>query len=175
MTEIRALERHEVAGVWTIDRSETIESQYVVRNGRLERTPCHFELRGWPAGETEIDTPRLLACFDRGGASFGAFDRGGMIGAAFLDTIGRGERKDLRQLLFLHVGRRARGQGLGTDLFRRCRHAAREAGARGLYISATATENTVAFYLRRGCRLVEHPDPELFALEPEDIHLSCPA
>jgi hypothetical protein len=24
-----------------------------------------------------------------------------------------------------------------------------------------------------GCRVTTHPDPELLALEPEDIHLEC--
>ena len=48
---------------------------------------------------------------------------------------------------------------------------ARERGARLLYVSATPTENTVNFYLRRGCILATPPDPELLALEPDDIHL----
>jgi N-acetylglutamate synthase-like GNAT family acetyltransferase len=48
---------------------------------------------------------------------------------------------------------------------------ARELGAQRLYVSATESENTVDFYLRRGCRLAEEVDPALFALEPNDIHL----
>jgi hypothetical protein len=48
---------------------------------------------------------------------------------------------------------------------------ARELGARRLYISATPSENTVRFYLRRGCRVTDDVDAALFALEPEDIHL----
>jgi hypothetical protein len=43
--------------------------------------------------------------------------------------------------------------------------------ARRLYISATPSENTVNFYLRQGCVLARQIDPELFELEPEDIHL----
>jgi hypothetical protein len=44
-------------------------------------------------------------------------------------------------------------------------------GAATLYVSATSSENTVNFYLRRGCRVAAQPDEALFALEPEDIHL----
>jgi hypothetical protein len=40
-----------------------------------------------------------------------------------------------------------------------------------LYISATPSEHTIDFYLTLGCTLVDAPDPELFAREPEDIHL----
>jgi len=48
---------------------------------------------------------------------------------------------------------------------------ARELGARRLYISATPSENTVRFYLRRGCRVTDEVDAALFDLEPDDIHL----
>jgi len=51
---------------------------------------------------------------------------------------------------------------------------ARTRGARQMYVSATPSENTIHFYQRRGCLLAALPDPELFALEPEDIHLVCP-
>ncbi|MHB0442614.1 GNAT family N-acetyltransferase, partial [Klebsiella pneumoniae] len=43
----------------------------------------------------------------------------------------------------------------------------------GLYISSIPNKNTVDFYLAQGCRLADKPDPALFALEPEDIHLVC--
>jgi hypothetical protein len=62
---------------------------------------------------------------------------------------------------------------LGKRLFDLARAVARERGARQLYISATPSENTVNFYLRLGCQVAEEPDPELLALEPEDIHLVC--
>ena len=48
---------------------------------------------------------------------------------------------------------------------------ARKLGAKKLYISATPSENTVNFYLHLGCVLAKEMDPELFELEPEDIHL----
>jgi hypothetical protein len=48
---------------------------------------------------------------------------------------------------------------------------ARELGTKKLYVSAAPSENIVNFYLRQGCVLAEKADPELFELEPEDIHL----
>ena len=82
-----------------------------------------------------------------------------------------GAAKDLIQLEWLHVSRDYRGQGLGAMLIEKARGVARERGAAGLYISATPSENTVNFYRGRGATLVPTPDQELFALEPEDIHL----
>jgi GNAT superfamily N-acetyltransferase len=88
--------------------------------------------------------------------------------------VPRGEHGDLLQLEFMHVGRDYRGKGLGVKLFEQARAAAKERGARGLYISATESENTVHFYQGRGATLIAKPDPELFELEPKDIHFECP-
>jgi hypothetical protein len=62
----------------------------------------------------------------------------------------------------------------GRQLFAHAQAAAQERWARGLYISATPSTHTVGFYRSLGCRLIAEPDPELFALEPEDIHFVCP-
>jgi hypothetical protein len=48
---------------------------------------------------------------------------------------------------------------------------AKQRGAKRMYISATPSEHTINFYLRLGCKVAPEPDPELFELEPEDIHL----
>src|SRR5437763_5629078 len=40
-----------------------------------------------------------------------------------------------------------------------------------LYVSATPTRGTVDFYMSCGFEPLVTPDPELFALEPDDIHL----
>ena len=112
----------------------------------------------------------LYEAFDRGGAFFAAFEDDQLVGVAVLDTVWRTARGDLLQLEFLHVSRDYRGRGLGGRLFSNS-IAARERGARGLYISATPSENTIRFYQRRGSVVMALPDAQLFALEPEDIHL----
>jgi hypothetical protein len=40
-----------------------------------------------------------------------------------------------------------------------------------MVVSATPSLNTVRFYIGQGYAPMEEPLPELFALEPEDIHL----
>lgn len=67
-----------------------------------------------------------------------------------------------------------RGNGIGKRLFERALGEAANRGAKRMYVSASATERTVRFYLARGCELLAEPDPALFALEPEDIHFACP-
>jgi predicted N-acetyltransferase YhbS len=171
--EFRALRRDEIALIWTIDRREVIHNIYVLRGGELVLRPEFFDMQGWPPGEAELYTPLLERCFERGGRFVGAFDGERLAGAVVVDTPRLGPAGDLVQLKMLHVGRDYRGQGLGAALFERARYLARELGASGLYVSATPSENTIRFYLRHGCAVTPSPDPELFALEPEDIHLEC--
>lgn len=170
----RHLSRTEVAQIWSIDRSEVIHSIYVMEGGQLILKPAYFDAKGWPPGTVEETTPSLLACFDRGGWCWGAFDDDKLVGAAILESKFMGAAQDQLQLKFLHVSSAYRQQGLGKQLFEKARAEARTRGARQMYISATPSENTIHFYQQRGCVLVAQPDPELFALEPEDIHLVCP-
>ncbi|MEW5717904.1 MAG: GNAT family N-acetyltransferase [Chloroflexota bacterium] len=92
---------------------------------------------------------------------------------AILESKFIGKNHDQLQLKFLHVSKDYRKNGLGKRLYELAAITARERGARRMYVSATPSENTVKFYQRRGCRIAPEPDPELFALEPEDIHLEC--
>ena len=171
--DIRALRRDDIPLIWAIDRAEVIDGVYVLVDGTLELRPEHFEAHGWPPNEAELYTPILLDCFDHGGWFCGAFRQEALVGVVVLEGRFIGRERDMLQMKFLHVGRAMRGQGLGVRLFDLAREEARERGARRLYVSATPSEHTIDFYRRRGCRLTAEPDPELFALEPEDIHLEC--
>ncbi len=172
--EFRELERDEINGVWTIDRREHIANSYRLVDGRLQLEALNVDVPGWPPHDIAKTTRLLFEMFDRGARFFAAFDGEQLAGLSVLDTLPRGERGDLLQLEFMHVGRDYRGQGLGRRLLEQARAAARDLGARGMYISATPTENTIHFYQGCGATMLAVPDPELFAMEPEDIHLECP-
>ena len=169
--KIRELERQEIRDIWSIDRAEVIDRVYYREDDELVLKPEHYDMQGWPPGEPEHYGPILLDCFDHGGTFYGAFDGETLIGVAVLESRVIGRDKDRLQLKFLHVSRRHRQAGLGRTLFERAVAKARELGARRLYISSTPSENTVRFYLRRGCRVTDDVDAVLFKLEPEDIHL----
>jgi predicted N-acetyltransferase YhbS len=169
--KIRLLQRDEVLFVWQIDRREVVEKIYYLRDGQLVLKPDYFDIRGWPPGEAENYTPMLLDCHDRGGLFWGAFENDILVGAAILESKFIGAQQDTLQLKFLHVSCDNRKQGLGRTLFNTAVEKARALGAKKLYISATPSENTVNYYLRLGCVLATEIDPELFALEREDIHL----
>jgi predicted N-acetyltransferase YhbS len=174
MIEGRELTRAEVLCMWDIDRREVIDNIYYFENGGLVLKREHYDMQGWPPGEAELYTPILLDCFDHGGWFYGLFDGDRLVAAVVLESRFIGPREDLLQLKSLHVSSAYRNQGLGKRLFELAKSRAREQGAKGLYVSATPSEHTVEFYIRLGCRLASTPDPELFDLEPEDIHLECP-
>ncbi len=169
----RALARDEVTRIWGIDRREVIDNIYYFEHGRLVLKPEHYDMQGWPPGESALYTPILMDCFDRGGWFHGLFDEQHLVAVAVLESKFIGTHKDLLQLKMLHVSSAYRGRGLGRELFELSRAEARRRGAKGMYISATPSEHTINFYMRLGCTITPCPDPELFALEPEDIHLEC--
>jgi len=169
--KIRELERRELGDIWSIDRAEVIDHVYRREGNALVLKAEHYDVQGWPPGEPELYGPILLDCFDRGGTFYGAFDGEALTGVSVLECRFIGREEDQLQLKFLHVSRRQRQTGLGRTLFETAVTRARELGARRLYISSTQSENTVRFYLGRGCRLTDDVDAALFELEPDDIHL----
>ncbi|MFZ5917913.1 MAG: GNAT family N-acetyltransferase [Chloroflexota bacterium] len=171
MIQGRELVRDEIEDVWTIERNEVIQAVYYFERGALVLKQEYYDMRGWPPGEDEKYTPILEACYDRGGWFYGLFDDGRLAGVAVLENRFIGKHKDQLQLKFLHVSNPYRHRGLGRQLFDLAALEAQKRGAKGLYISATPSEHTIGFYLGLGCRLVAEPDPELFELEPKDIHL----
>jgi GNAT superfamily N-acetyltransferase len=170
----RALTRDEIDLIWTIDRSEVHDHIYTVVAGQLILVAAPFAIPGWHPEVIESDTVKLRDCFDRGGIFRGAFDGSSLIGVSVVDTKPIESAPGHLQLLYLYVSRSSRGQGVGSTLFSEAAEAARSLGASALYISATPTQNTVDFYLRRGASLIDEPDPRLFAAEPDDVHLTYP-
>ena len=168
---IRALTRNEIDLIWTIDRSEAHHHIYRNVDGRLILVPAYFDIPGWHPNTIQTDRNKLQDCFDRGGIFLAEFRADLLVGVSVLDTKPIKTAPEQLQLLYLYVTRQARAQGVGTRLLELTAAEARALKAKALYISATPTENTVNFYLRSGSSLNPNPDPDLFAAEPEDIHL----
>jgi len=169
--EIRTLTERELPGVWAIDRREHIANIYRLQDGELVLEPHSVDVPGWKPGQRESDAPRFRAVLQRGGVAWAVFDGDDIVAAAVVDVKPVGVARDLIKFDWLQVSRDYRGRGFGGLLLEKAQEIARDRGAAGLYVSATPSENTVNFYLGRGATLVAEPDPELYAYEPEDIHL----
>jgi len=174
--EIRHLSPDDLELIGDIDRSEQIDVGYTVENGELVSREVNWAVPNWsrrgPGDQTvrrHIDTWRPV--LDRGGVLVGAFDGGVLAGLAVVEPE---FEPPMAWLAFLHVGRPHRRRGAATALWAEAERIAGAAGANSIYVSATCSESAVGFYLSRHCVLASTPDPELFAAEPEDIHLIRP-
>jgi len=169
--QYRVLSRAAIGKLAQLDRAETIARVYYVRDGALVLEKEHWDVPDWSPSEKQRRIAGLQADYDRGATFFGAFDGPTLAGMSVLDHHPLRSGAGRLNLIGLWVSRPYRGQGIGKTLFRRAAHAARERGAKRLYVSATPSERTVRFYIARGCQLAAPVDPQLFKKEPKDIHL----
>ena len=169
--EYRVLSRDEIELMYRIDRSEVIEETYYNQDGMLELKQEFYDMPGFDPGELDKLVRRIYMLYDEGGIVLGMFDGQTIAGIAALENKFRGSNKDTMNVLALFVSKPYRHQGIGRWLVEGIAQKAWDIGATKLYISATPSRNTVQFYMGLGAQLVSEVDPELFELEPHDIHL----
>lgn len=168
---IRDIKREEIKEIRELDRSEIVEQIFYYRNGKLVLEDEYYDVKNWNLEELEHIIRDLYDLYDQGGIFYGAFISHKLIGIIALETKFIGSNNDQLQVVFLHVEHNYRDKGLGTNLMNLVIKRARNMGAKKLYISATPSKHTIDFYLGLGCKLASEINPELFKLEPEDIHL----
>lgn len=173
MIQIRQLPASDIARLAEIDRSEHVHVGYTYHDGELRAEEVDWHVPDWyPAGDGPHSVQTMIRfCaehLETGCVLLGALDDERLAGVAILRPhLAEG----MAQLAFLHVSRPYRRQGVAARLTNEVCRLARKDGARALYVSATPSESAVGFYLSQGFRPAGTPDPELFALEPEDIHM----
>lgn len=173
MIEIREMEKTDIDRVAEIDRSERVTLGYFYQAGRLESQVVDWQVPRWyTEGDSEHSVQAQVSAWkpllEQGGTMFGAFDGDQLAGLA----IYRPELTEtMAQLAVLHVSHGYRRRGIATRLTAEIIRLARRDGARQLYVSATPSQSAVGFYQNQGFQLIDKPHPELYALEPEDIHM----
>jgi GNAT superfamily N-acetyltransferase len=171
--EYRLLERRELSRVREIDRTETIRGRYVQRDETLELQAGDWSAPPWDldgAGPHSVAALHAMldSTMERGATALGAF-AGARLAA--LGLVLPHVRPRVAQLVALYVNADERGHGVGGRLCDELERVARDAGDAEMVVSATPSENTVRFYLGRGFAPTAEPLPELYDLEPEDIHM----
>jgi predicted N-acetyltransferase YhbS len=156
-----------------IDRTERIESLYIQHGARLEERTGNWSARAWfteGTGEHSVahEIGECRRHLSAGGVALGAFADERLIGIGIVTPH---VRPGIAQLAFLHVSNGYRGRGVGGDLSDALEELAREAGDTTIVVSATPSLNTVRFYRRRGFEPTADPLPELYELEPDDVHM----
>jgi predicted N-acetyltransferase YhbS len=169
----KQLHHSDLDGLNCIDRSDYSDTWCVVSEGKIKQKQRVFNHPGFSSTQWE----HVLSKFAREIQNnetliFGAFDRQLLVGLAGLeiDTL-YGPEKNMLNVGPVWISKSYRRQGIGTRLMQLVENAARKRNVTYLYISATPVPGTVEFYKRIGCVLLHNPDPELFTMEPEDIHM----
>jgi GNAT superfamily N-acetyltransferase len=171
--EQRRLAAVELGRVGEIDRTERIDALYVQHGARLELHEGDWSAPPWdPAGEGEHSVAAQRAALERyveaGAVALGAFDQDRLVA---IGVVVPHLRPGLAQLAYLHVSDGYRASGIGRRLCDELEQIAHEAGDTSIVVSATPSLNTVHFYRRRGYEPMAEPLPELYELEPEDVHM----
>ncbi len=169
----RRLDAHELPRVSEIDRTERIGTLYIQHGVELEAVAGEFDAPAWRAGgDGEHSVAHQVEECERwvaaGGTTIGAFAGERLVG---IGIVVPHIRPGIAQLAYLHVSDGFRGAGIGVHLAAELDRIARDAGDTRMVVSATPSENTVGFYRGRGFEPTATPLPELYALEPEDVHL----
>lgn len=173
MIHIRLMQNSDIGRIAEIDRSEHVTQAYLFRDGKLEPEEVDWHVPRWftdghPEHSVQAKISAWTPYLEQGGQIFGAFDGDLLVGVA----IFRPElSEDMVQLAVLHVSKNYRRLGIATELATQIMRLAQVKGAKSVYVSATPSGSAVGFYRKQGFRLAEKPHPELFALEPEDIHM----
>jgi len=171
--EFKRLARVELSSVAEIDRTERIDLIYEQRGTELRERRGNWNSLAWDPhghGENSVEAQRhaLERYVDAGGIAFGAFSKGRLVG---IGVVVPHVRPEIAQLAFLHVSEAFRATGIGRRLSDELDLIARDAGDTEIVVSATPSENTVRFYMSRGYELMAQALPELYELEPEDVHM----
>ena len=120
--------------------------------------------------KTEV-VDELKRCLLSGGFVAGAFLEGSLVGFASIENGFFGIDNQYLEMTLMHVSRELRGFGIGRRLFDLCCQAAKNRGARKLYISSHPSFETQVFYESLGCVSACEINEEVYSREPLDIQL----
>ncbi len=170
--EIKPLTQSEIDRIREIDRTEHVTVNYSVADGQIVSQPVDIHVPRWFDDDSPHGVARKIKewspILKDGGLMFGAFDEDILAGIIILRPK---LAETMAQLAVLHISQKYRRQGIGEALTAHIIEKAKTFGATHLYVSAAPTQSAVNFYLKQGFQLTEKVHPELYALEPEDIHM----
>ena len=173
MITYKELEKSDLTRIAEIDRSEVIRIGYEVREGALTEMEVMWDAPNFIAeGEGEYTVAgEIKFCRShmvRNATAIGGFDGDALIAIGILTPD---IRPKMAQLAYLHVSRKYRRKGIGATITRQLLERASALGSERVYVSSVPSESAVSFYKSFGFDLIAEPLPELYDLEPDDIHM----
>ncbi len=167
---LRPMAIEELTQAEEIDVSESGSAVYSVAEGQLILREETWQRPRRSADHWQPYIEEWEGLIERGGAAVGAFADSGLVGIA---VIRYQLTESMAQLAALFVDCAHRRQGVATALVEEVSRLACADGAQELYVSATPSESAVGFYTSQGFTLARPVNAELYAREPDDIHMTC--
>lgn len=170
MIEIRQLKSDDLAQIAEIDISEEGTQRYKIIDGQLQIVEHDWQRPRWGAAQWKANLDRWQETL-KSDLYLGAFDGVQMVGFCGLRYQ---LQPTMAELTLLWITRTHRHQGVASQLVEEVFRLCKEEGAETIYVSSTPTIPAVGFYMGQGFQPTSEPDPALFALEPQDIHMVGP-
>ncbi|MCB0106821.1 MAG: GNAT family N-acetyltransferase [Caldilineaceae bacterium] len=167
MIKIKRLDESDLAGVTSIDVSESGEERYQLVDGELNVVQQPWQRPFW---DTDAWPQRLQSWAQKlkPDCYLGAYDGERMVGIAGLRYR---LTPTMAQLTSLYIDVHYRRQGVAHQLVAEVFRLSRESEAQAIYVSSKPSIPAVGFYTRQGFRPTLEPHPVLFELQPLDIHM----
>lgn len=153
------------------NRYQELRRYYAKENGGLALMDCDFTEQWDESKKQDIINKDFAELLLHGGTISGAFHKGKLIGFGCVDGSAIGSEGQYLQLIYLHVSWGYRNMGIGGRLFHLCAKAAKEAGAKKLFISAASYYETQCFYRKIGCVMAREQVKHLCDIDPYDIEM----
>lgn len=172
MREYRKLSIEEAERISEIDATNYIKNVWRINEdtGEYSLVEINWTDTELPNGY-EWHLNRLKETMINGGAAFGCFDEGILVGYGSVDKELMEKNEQYALLDQLFVSKDQRGNGIGKNLFLMCAKQAKEYGAKKIFLCAGSAENTIAFYKKLGCVSAVERNERLYEEDPRDIQL----
>lgn len=170
MIKIQQLSQDNLQDVAHIDVSEEGTRRYKVVNTQLEVIEQAWERPFWDAAAWPLRLQSWAAKLEPD-LYLGAYDGERMVGIAGLRYK---LTPTMAQLTSLYINRAHRQQGVASQLVSEVIRLSAASGAQAIYVSSKPSIPAVGFYTRQGFRLTAEPHPDLYELQPLDIHMVRP-
>lgn len=140
------------------------------QSGGYALTPVTYT-EDWDLNELKEVSEKILTALNGGATAYGAVYSGEIVGFALVLSELFGTEKQYADLAEFYVSEPFRRKGIGKRLFCFACGAAKELGAKKLYISAHSAEDSIAAYKSYGCVFATEVNKTLAEKEPCDLQL----
>lgn len=153
-------------------RYQTANEVWLPENGAWTLRTIHPpKVWSWDVEQCRQTARTILNGICNEGFAYGAFAGGKVVGYIYITGQFWGSSLQYTELKLYHISAPYRRMGVGRELFRLGCEAARNIGAKKLYISANNSKESQIAYRKLGCVDSAEINPKCVEREPYDVQM----